>query len=75
MHNKLLFTGIIGTVVAALCCFASVLVVLLGVVGLSALVGVLDYILFPALFFFIALTIDALVRRSQKANCNQSIQG
>jgi len=70
MKNKILVTGIIGTVVAALCCFTPVLVVLLGVVGLSAIVGVLDYVLFPALFFFIALTIYALVRRSKNATDN-----
>ena len=67
MQDKLLFTGIIGTVVAALCCFTPVLVVLLGVVGLSAIIGVLDYVLFPALFFFIVLTIYALVRRFRNA--------
>lgn len=65
MRDKLLLTGIIGTVVAALCCFTPVLVVLLGFVGLSALLGVLDYILIPALVFFVALTIYALIRRSR----------
>ena len=65
MRDKLLLTGIIGTVVAALCCFTPVLVVLLGVVGLSALLGVLDYILIPASVFFVALTIYALIRRSR----------
>lgn len=65
MRDKLLLTGIIGSVVAALCCFTPVLVVLLGVVGLSALLGVLDYILIPALVFFVALTIYALIRRSR----------
>jgi len=40
MNNRtLLKTGIIGTVIAALCCFTPVLVVLLGVVGLSAWLG------------------------------------
>ena len=33
--------GIIGTVIAALCCFTPVLVILFGVVGLSWLVGYL----------------------------------
>jgi mercuric ion transport protein len=56
---------VIGTLVAALCCFAPVLVVLLGVVGLSALVGVLDYVLVPALAFFVALTGYALWRRKR----------
>jgi len=61
--KKLLKVGIIGTAVAALCCFTPLLVVLLGVVGLSAMLGWLDYVLFPALGFFLALTAYALHRR------------
>ena len=55
---KLLCTGVGGSVVAAICCFTPALVVLLGAVGLSALVGWwLDYfLLFPALAVFLALT-------------------
>lgn len=59
----ILTTGVIGTVIAALCCFTPVLVILFGVVGLSAVVGYLDYVLFPALAFFVLLTIYALWRR------------
>ena len=59
----LVTTGIIGTVIAALCCFTPVLVTLLGVVGLSALTGYLDYVLLPALAGFILLTIYAVWRR------------
>ncbi|MFC0159131.1 MULTISPECIES: mercury resistance system transport protein MerF [Mameliella] len=65
MKDKLLLTGVIGIVIAALCCFTPVLVVLLGVVGLSALTGVLDYVLIPALGFFVLLTIYAQVRRAR----------
>lgn len=58
MKDKtILRTGIIGSVVAAICCFTPVLVVLLGAVGLSAWLGWLDYILFPALAVFLALTV------------------
>lgn len=64
--NGLLKVGIIGTVVAALCCFTPILVVLFGVVGLSALVGYLDFVLFPALGGFILLTIYALWRKSTR---------
>ncbi len=64
--RRLLRTGIIGTVVAALCCFTPILVVLFGVVGLSALVGYLDYVLFPALAIFIGVTVYALWRRRQR---------
>ncbi len=58
----LLRTGRIGTVIAALCCFTPILVVLFGVVGLSARVGYLDAVLFPVLFIFIGLTAYALWR-------------
>ena len=63
--RRLLTTGIIGTVIAALCCFTPVLVVLFGIVGLSAVLGWLDYVLFPALAFFIGLTIYAVWRRQR----------
>ena len=66
MNNKtLLKTGIAGTVIAALCCFTPVLVVLLGVVGLSAWLGWLDYVLMPALLVFVGITIYALRRQQQ----------
>lgn len=65
MKDKLLLTGVIGTVIAALCCFTPVLVVLLGAVGLSALAGVLEYDLIPSLVFFVLLTIYALARRAR----------
>lgn len=68
MNNRLLKTGIIGTVIAALCCFTPLLVGLLGVVGLSAAIGYLDYVLMPALAVFIMITIYALIRRARNAN-------
>ena len=68
MKNKnLLRTGIIGTVIAALCCFTPVLVILFGAVGLSALVGGLDYVLLPTLAIFIGITIYALIRRRNQS--------
>lgn len=66
--RKLLATGLIGTVIAALCCFTPVLVVLLGAVGLSAALGWIDYVLLPALAFFVALTVYALWRRQRRTN-------
>jgi len=67
-NRKLLRFGIIGTIVAALCCFTPVLVILFGVVGLSAAIGYLDFVLFPALAFFVGLTIYALWRRGWERN-------
>ncbi|WP_428547736.1 mercury resistance system transport protein MerF [Profundibacter sp.] len=72
MNDKsLLKVGIIGTITAALCCFTPVLVVLFGIVGLSALVGYLDYVLFPALGLFILLTIYALWRKRGQSGTAQ----
>jgi len=64
---SLLTAGIVGTIIAALCCFTPVLVVLLAAVGLSAMLGWLDYVLLPALAFFIGLTIYAVWRRQRRA--------
>jgi mercuric ion transport protein len=66
MSDKgLLRVGIIGTIVAALCCFTPVLVVLLGALGLAAVIGWLDLVLFPILAFFLAITGYALWKRQQ----------
>lgn len=65
MNDRLLRLGIIGTVIAALCCFTPVLVVLFGVVGLSAVVGYLDYVLLPTLAVFVLIMIYALIRRAR----------
>jgi len=70
-NKKLLTTGVIGTAIAALCCFTPVLVVLFGVVGLSAAVGYLDYVLFPALFIFSGITVYALWRQ-RNGSCEVS---
>ena len=66
--RSLLSVGIVGTIVAALCCFTPVLVVLFGVIGLSAFTGYLDHILFPALGLFIVLTLYAVWRRRRRQN-------
>ncbi len=64
-NKKLLSTGIGGTVIAALCCFTPLLVVLFGVVGVSAWLGWIDYVLFPALGFFVLLTVYAVYRQKR----------
>lgn len=58
--KSLLKIGVVGTIVAALCCFTPLLVVILGAVGLSAALGWLDYLLLPALVFFLGLTTYAI---------------
>ena len=67
--KTLLRTGVVGTAVVALCCFTPILVILLGVVGWSALTGYLDYVLLPALVVFIGLTLYAIRRKRSADAC------
>jgi mercuric ion transport protein len=60
--RTLLRVGGIGAAIVALCCVTPVLVLLLGVLGLSAWVAGLDYVLFPLLALFLALAIIAALR-------------
>ena len=63
MRRRLLSIGVADAVVAALCCFTPVLVVLLGAVGLAGLTGSLDLVMLPALGLFLAITVYALLAR------------
>jgi len=58
--EKMLKTGIGGSIFAAICCFTPVLFWTFGAVGLAGLVGGLDYILFPMLFASLGLVAQAL---------------
>ncbi len=60
--STLLRTGIIGSVIAAICCFTPLLVIVVGAVGLSAVVGYLDYVLFPVLAVFLGIAAYAFYR-------------
>ncbi|MCG7354492.1 mercury resistance system transport protein MerF [Roseomonas mucosa] len=69
-NRSMLRLGIGGTAIAALCCATPFLALLLGAVGLSALVGWLDVVLLPAIALFLGITIWALIRRlGQKEGC------
>jgi len=68
--NNPLKTGIIGSLVAALCCFTPILVILLGALGLGWLTGYLDYVLFPVLFIFLGLTAYGYYRQSKESASN-----
>lgn len=61
--HRLLKFGIVGAVVAAVCCFTPLLVGLLAAVGLSAAVGWLDVVLLPALAIFAGITVYAVLRQ------------
>ncbi len=60
--RSLLRVGITGTVVAVICFFTPVLVILFGVVGLSVAVGSLDYVLLPTLAVFVGITLYAMMK-------------
>ena len=62
-YNRLFKVGIVGSILSALCCFTPVLVVLFGVVGLSSMLGLIDYIVLPALAGFVLLTIYAVLKK------------
>ena len=72
MNDKLLKMGIVGTVIAALCCFTPILVVLFGFVGLSAIVGYLDYVLLPSLAVFALITVYAVIRRARNTSTRKT---
>ena len=67
MNKPLFKAGIIGSVIAALCCFTPILVILFGALGISALVGYLDYVLFPLLGLFLVVIVVALVTNRDNA--------
>ena len=73
--STLLKTGIIGSAIAALCCFTPALVILFGAIGLSAWVGHLDAVLMPALIFFVGLTVYAFVKKEGDPCCASEKEG
>ncbi len=69
--GTVLTAGILGTLIAAICCFTPALVILLGVVGLSAWLAWLDYVLLSLLALCLAVAIYGFVlrQRRKKAGC------
>ena len=67
MKTSLLRIGVVGSIITAICCFTPLLIVLLGMVGLTALTAYLDLLLLPALAVFVMIAIFALVQRSRNA--------
>lgn len=68
----ILRTGIVGSVIAAVCCATPVLVIALGALGMSALIGWVDYVVIPALALFVAIAAYGLWRRQRVADCCSS---
>ena len=65
MRPKLMTAVIVGTMVAAICCFTPALVVVLAAVGLSAWLGWLDFVLLPVLGICVAVVIYAALSKSR----------
>jgi mercuric ion transport protein len=53
--NIVLRMGIIGSIITAICCFTPILIVIFTAIGLAAIVGYLDYVLFPLLAIFLGM--------------------
>ena len=64
--KKLTKIGLVGSLVTALCCFTPLLVWLFAALGLSAMIGYLDYVLFPLLGIFILLLLISAISRENK---------
>jgi mercuric ion transport protein len=60
--KKGLYAAIGGTLVVALCCFTPILVITLGIFGLSTVTPYLDYVLLPALLVMIIVVIISYLK-------------
>lgn len=65
MKQKLLWFGIGGSALTALCCFTSLLPAVLTGLGLTGLIGLIytDTVLLPLLALFLLLTVYAVWRQ------------
>ena len=61
-QKNFLKIGIVGTLIAALCCATPIMVLLLGAIGLGAASAYLDYVLLPTLALFFIVTIYGLAQ-------------
>ena len=62
--NKWMKTGLVGTIVTALCCFTPILVWLFAALGIGGLVVYLDMILIPLLGVFIIILLWGFVNQT-----------
>jgi mercuric ion transport protein len=61
--RTLITTGVVGSLIAAICCATPLLAILFGAVGLTAWLAKADYILIPVLIICLALVGFGLYRR------------
>ncbi len=64
--RRLLRTGIIGSVICGLGCVTPLFVIAFSALGLSAVTGYLDYVLFPGLALFLGVTAYAFYKLSRR---------
>jgi len=67
-NKKMLRTGLVGSLIAAICCFTPILVIAFVGAGLGGLVGGLDYFLFPMLFGSLGLVAQTLYLDSDRSS-------
>jgi len=67
-NDKMLKTGLVGSLIAAICCFTPILVIAFVGAGLGGLVGGLDYFLFPMLFASLGLVAQSLYLNSNQTS-------
>ena len=67
--SRVVRAGIVGAVFTAIYCFTPILLVGLGVVGRSAWLGWLDYVLLPALAASLGMVAWGLWRQRRAAEC------
>jgi mercuric ion transport protein len=61
--RALITTGVVGSIVAAICCATPLLAVAFGALGLTAWLAKADYVLIPALIICLGLIGVGLYRR------------
>ncbi|MEA3321493.1 MAG: mercury resistance system transport protein MerF [Bacillota bacterium] len=71
-HKKNFIAGLIGAFLVLLCCTTPVLVILLGVIGLGAITGHLDYVLIPVLVVLLGFSFYSY-SKYQQSNKNKDI--
>ena len=60
--RSLIRTGVIGSIIAAICCGTPILAIALAAVGLSAWAAKADYVLIPIIFLCLGLVAVGLYR-------------
>jgi mercuric ion transport protein len=65
--------GILGSLVAALCCVTPMLAFLLILIGLAAFVPYLDYVLFPLMGLFLAIGFYGWLKQRDKKDTRETL--